>query len=204
MNTIRNESSETFREKGSKFIGFLFPASNTDLFEERLKQIQSKHPGATHHCYAYRINPTNLLEFAQDDGEPNGTAGLPILNQLKSYDVANVGLVVVRYFGGTKLGKSGLIEAYGRSAILCLEKVPMKKIAPYKIIEVQYPYNQQNFIDHLKNSYSLREIDAQYLEEVTLTLACPENRFEACSEELTKAEHLNIHFDYLRKDFLGV
>ena len=185
-------------------MGFLFPASNADLFVERLNQIKSKHPGATHHCYAYRINPTKLIEFAQDDGEPSGTAGLPILNQLKSYDVVNAGLVVVRYFGGTKLGKSGLIEAYGRSAIICLEKVPLKKIAAFKIIEVHYPYNRQNFIDHLKNSYSLREIDAQYLENVTLTFACPVERFEACSTELKKAEHLNIHFEYLREDFLAV
>lgn len=103
----------------SKFIAFFFPCTSESGFKEQLQTIKSKHPKATHHCYAYLFsNPT--LERANDDGEPSGSAGFPILGQLKSHRLINVACVVVRYYGGTKLGVSGLIAAYKKVSLECI------------------------------------------------------------------------------------
>ncbi len=192
MKTVQKTTKTSFREKGSKFIGYLFPAISISQFEQKLDEIKSKYPDATHHCYGWRINPNKIEEFVQDDGEPNGTAGFPILNQLKSYSVVNCGCIVVRYYGGTKLGKSGLIQAYGYSARLCLEKADLRSLIPTRNFQITYPYHRQAQIDQLKNSFDLKEIEAQYLEEVTLDIACRTEEAEQLWKKLTKLKHQNI------------
>ena len=192
MKTIQEICSEPFREKGSKFIGFLFPVSSKEHFEDQLDDIKSKHPDATHHCYAWRITPTNIEEFSQDDGEPGGTAGPPILNKLKSYDMINCGCVVMRYYGGTNLGTSGLIQAYGHAAELCLEKASLATVIPTQNFEITYPYNQQKEIDRLKNSFDLKEIDPQYTDKVSLTMACRAEQADAFGKALGELEHKGI------------
>lgn len=192
MKTVNNSFQETFREKGSKFIGHLFSVNSKDDFEKQLKEIISKFPDATHHCYAWRINPNNIKEFVQDDGEPSGTAGLPILNQLKSFETVNCGCIVVRYYGGTKLGKSGLIQAYGYTTGLCLQKASLKTLIPTHNFELTYPYEQQSYIDKLKNNFDLKEIKAQYLEKVTLEIACRSEQAENFSTTLQNIRHKGI------------
>ncbi len=192
MKTVQKTNKTSFREKGSKFIGYLFPTISISQFEQKLDKIKSKYPDATHHCYGWRINPHDIEEFAQDDGEPNGTAGLPILNQLKSHNAVNCGCIVVRYYGGTKLGKSGLIQAYGYSARLCLDKAKLLTLIPTCNFRITYPYHRQSQIDQLKNSFDLKEIKAQYLEEVSLDIACRTEEAEQLWEKLTKLTHQNI------------
>lgn len=202
MKTVKSETTANFREKGSKFIGILYPAGSLEAFEEKREQVKSKYPDATHHCYAYRIDPNRLQEFAQDDGEPGGTAGLPILNRLKSYDLVNAGLIVVRYFGGTKLGKPGLIAAYGATASKCLEKAEFGDIARTENVRIVYPYDKQNQIERLISKFELAELEAEYLEEVTLVLACPIEKSEQMYEELERLVHLDIRYEELGKDFI--
>ena len=182
----------TFREKGSKFLGYLFPAASKEQFEERMQQLQSKYHDATHHCYGWRMHPNNIEEFAQDDGEPSGTAGLPILNQLKSFEVVNAGCVVVRYYGGTNLGKSGLIQAYGRAAELCLENASLSTLISTQNFRIRYPYPQQNKIDQLKNQFDLKEIKAEYLEQITLDIACRSEQADDFLEALEQLHHAGI------------
>ena len=182
----------SFREKGSKFIGVLFPISSLQVFEKSLRDIASEYPDATHHCYAWRLNPDGIEEFAQDDGEPSGTAGLPILNRLKSYEVVNGACVVVRYYGGTKFGKSGLIEAYGRSAELCLQKATLQTIVATRNFKITYPYQKQSEIDRLKNSFDLKELNATYLEKVTLLVACRSEQADNFWERLQRMSHGGI------------
>lgn len=189
MKTVNDITNTSFREKGSKFIGYLFPVNSVEEFKKELQKITSTYPDATHHCYAWRVNPNNIREFSQDDGEPGGTAGLPILNQLKSYEAVNCGCVVVRYYGGTKLGKSGLIDAYGNSARLCLEKAALLTLIPTRNFEIVYPYELQSEIDRLKNSFDLKEISAQYLEKVTLEVACRTGHEESFWRSLQKFKH---------------
>lgn len=202
MKTTHTDTSGTYREKGSKFIGYLRKAERIERFEQALERIKSDYPDATHHCYAYRIDPTDLHEFAQDDGEPGGTAGLPILNALKSFEAVNCGIIVVRYYGGTNLGKSGLIRAYGHTARLCLEKAELTEIVRTRNLELRYPYSRQNQVDRLSSVFGLRELDAEYLEEVSLTLACPADRAPRLFEELDRLSHLEIRYERLGEHFI--
>ncbi|WP_440999108.1 IMPACT family protein [Fodinibius sp. SL11] len=204
LKTVQQTFSASFREKGSKFIGYLVPTSSKEHFEHQLDDIKSKYPDATHHCYAWRINPNKIEEFSQDDGEPSGTAGKPILNKLKSYEVVNCGCIVVRYYGGTNLGTSGLIQAYGRSAELCLDKANLSTLIPTQNVEITYPYNQQKEIDQLKNRFDLKELDAEYLEKVTLEMACRSNQTDRFLEALEKLEHSGVTAEPLGNGYVTI
>lgn len=120
--TILKPSEETlFKEKGSKFFGYAFPVFNEDDVKEFLEELKKKHHSARHYCYAYQIGIEDIQYRANDDGEPNNSAGLPIYGQIQSFEVTNILIVSVRYFGGTKLGVGGLISAYKTSAQITLE-----------------------------------------------------------------------------------
>ncbi|MDP2112754.1 MAG: YigZ family protein, partial [Bacteroidota bacterium] len=115
--TIEKPSEGLFKDKGSKFISFAFPVNSEDEIKDIVQSIKKEHHSARHHCYAWRLGADHLHFRANDDGEPSSTAGKPILGQIQSFDLTNILIVVVRYFGGTLLGVSGLINAY-RSAAL--------------------------------------------------------------------------------------
>jgi|TARA_B110000908_G_scaffold119821_1_gene140437 uncharacterized YigZ family protein len=119
--TIEIASEETlFKEKGSKFFGYAFPVLSEDDVKGCLEILKKKHHSARHFCYAYQIGVEHIQYRANDDGEPNNSAGLPIYGQIQSFEVTNILIVSVRYFGGTKLGVGGLISAYKKSAQLAL------------------------------------------------------------------------------------
>jgi uncharacterized YigZ family protein len=202
LKKVTNSTTDSFREKGSKFIGYLYPVGFIEEFEEKLEEIKSKYPDATHHCYAWRLNPVNIREFAQDDGEPSGTAGLPILNSMKSHKVINGALIVVRYYGGTKLGKSGLIAAYSRAAELCLRKATLTGIQRVENMEINYPYAEQNTIEQLKYRYELKELDSEYGESVRLRMACPLKFKNIVSKKLHNLNHRGIQIELLGESFL--
>lgn len=183
-------------------MGFLFPAASKQVFNDKLSNLKSRYPDATHHCYGWRIYPNQVEEFAQDDGEPSGTAGLPILNRLKSAEIVNCGCVVVRYYGGTNLGKSGLIQAYGEAAKRCLDRADLLKLVPTQNFRIIYDYDQQNKIDQLKNSFDLKELDAEYLERVSLEIACRSTQARAFKTMLDQKEHLNITTEKLGAGFV--
>ena len=120
--TIATTSEEVlFKEKNSKFFGYAFPVSSQEEIKTNLELLKKQHFGAVHFCYAYQIG-TEKIEFrANDDGEPSNSAGMPIYGQIQSFEITNVLIVVVRYFGGTKLGVGGLIAAYKTTAQMALE-----------------------------------------------------------------------------------
>jgi len=119
--TIKNSGESIFKDRGSKFYGFAIKVNSVDDAKNELKSLRVKFHNARHHCYAYRIHPVQTEERANDDGEPSNTAGTPILNQIYSAQLYNVLIVVVRYFGGTKLGVPGLINAYKTAAKEAIE-----------------------------------------------------------------------------------
>ena len=114
--TLEKSGTAEFRERGSKFIGYAFPVQTAEQFKADLLDIKKEHPKANHHCFAYRLGLDGNNFRVNDDGEPSGTAGKPILGQIDSKELTNVGIVVVRYFGGTLLGVPGLINAWVWSA----------------------------------------------------------------------------------------
>ena len=120
--TIKIKSKESlFKDKNSKFYGVAYPVNSEEEVKSKLLEIKKKHPSAGHHCYAYQFGVKDIRYRANDDGEPNNSAGLPIYGQIKSFGLTNILVVSTRYFGGTKLGVSGLINAYRTSAKLTLE-----------------------------------------------------------------------------------
>lgn len=136
--TILKSSKETlFKEKGSKFFGYAFPVFTENDVKNCLEELKKKHHSARHFCYAYQIGIEKIKFRANDDGEPNNSAGLPIYGQIQSFEVTNVLVVSVRYFGGTKLGVGGLISAYKTSAQLTLE---IAKIIE-KTVNIQFKLN---------------------------------------------------------------
>lgn len=201
MKKVLNKTETSFREKGSKFIGYLYPVKNKEEFEYKLENLKKAFPDATHHCYAWRINPGNVEEFAQDNGEPGGTAGLPMLNQLKSYEAVNAAVIVVRYYGGTNLGKSGLIEAYSRTAAQCLEQAELRPIQLIWKVKIEYPYPEQNVIEKLMHRFSLTALDSTYTDKVSLMLACPVQHKENLQNSLQRLEHRTIKADFLEKSY---
>ena len=128
------------KEKGSKFISYALSVQSEQEFKEKLSNIKNEHPKATHHCYAYRIGDEGKLYRQNDDGEPSGTAGKPILGQIDKLDLTNIAVVVVRYYGGTKLGTSGLIKAYkeGAAEALSLTEKIVKTIQTGFILKADF------------------------------------------------------------------
>lgn len=126
--TIVSPSEGIYKEKGSKFIAHVFPMNHENAFNAYLNSLKSDHPKARHFCYAYKYNLVEPTFRANDDGEPSGTAGKPIYGQIRSFDLMNVGVIVIRYFGGTKLGASGLITAYKEASIDAINNATITKI----------------------------------------------------------------------------
>lgn len=140
--TITKPSTETlFKERGSKFYGYAFPVTTEDDVKECLEQLKKQHHTARHFCYAWQLGKNYESYRANDDGEPSNSAGMPIYGQLQSFDVTNVLVVSVRYFGGTKLGVGGLIQAYKTSAQLALEasKIVKRTIDEEFMLIFEYP-----------------------------------------------------------------
>ena len=139
--TVTIKSEGLFKDKGSKFIAVACHVENLEDIKKEMESIRRDYYDARHHCYAYRFNPENEVSKSSDDGEPSGTAGKPIMNQILSYGVTNTLVVIVRYFGGTKLGVSGLIKAYKLAAVDALEnnKIIKKYISSEFVLSFEYP-----------------------------------------------------------------
>ncbi len=140
-NTILNPSGGYYKEKGSKFISRLKHVESEKDCKDFLNEMKKEFYDARHHCYAYRLDPENERTRSNDDGEPSGSAGKPILNQLLSHGLYNVMVVVIRYFGGTKLGVSGLINAYKLSTKDAIEEaeIRIKHISNVYTLHFEYP-----------------------------------------------------------------
>jgi uncharacterized YigZ family protein len=163
--TIEVSTTEIlFKEKNSKFFGYAFPVKAEEDVKNCIDELRKQHHTARHFCYAYQIGTEEKLYRANDDGEPNNSAGMPIYGQIQSFDVTNILIVVVRYFGGTKLGVGGLISAYKTSAQMCLEEA----IIIEKTIDIQYnitfDYKNMNKVMRIIKEKNL-EIIAQTMNE---------------------------------------
>lgn len=144
--TVSKSVESTYKEKGSKFLSFLYPVTSVEEVKEYLTQLKKKYYDATHHCYAYIIGYDKETFRMNDDGEPSSTAGKPIYGQLQSNDLTNVLLVVVRYFGGTKLGVSGLIKAYKESSAECIALAEIVEKQVKHKYNIYFAYEDMNVV----------------------------------------------------------
>ena len=169
--TIAKESESLYKEKGSKFIGVALPVTSEDEVKSILVQLKKKYYDARHHCYAYIITPEGSLSRANDDGEPNHSAGDPILGQIKSKNLTNTLVVVVRYFGGTKLGVTGLINAYKTAAKEALEANQFIEEEVRVTLLLKFPYEEMNEVMKLVGAFDLKVIQQGYEEMSTLRVS---------------------------------
>lgn len=193
--TIESPVENTLlKEKGSKFIGFAFPVNNETELKNALEKIRTEHPKATHHCYAFRMGLHGENYRANDDGEPSGSAGLPIYNQLLANEITNVLVISVRYYGGTKLGVSGLVKAYKESAKLTLEEANIIIKELETKIKIQFQFNQQNVIFTLLSKIDAKVLNFDANENCILFASLKTAQKESISEKLSEMQ--NISFDF--------
>ncbi len=193
--TIESSVENTLlKEKGSKFIGFAFPVNNEEELKSALEKIRSEHPKATHHCYAFRMGLNGENYRANDDGEPSGSAGLPIYNQLLAHEITNILVISVRYYGGTKLGVSGLVKAYKESAKITLEEANIITKELETLIEVRFNFNQQNLIFTLLSKYDAKVVSFDANEQCIVTASLKLSQKENISEKLSEMQHIKFNF----------
>jgi uncharacterized YigZ family protein len=155
--TLEKPSSEQiYKEKGSKFLGYAFPIENVDQVETFIDQLKKTHPKARHWCYAWQIGVEKPNFRYNDDGEPNNSAGKPIYGQIQSFQLTNVLVVVVRYFGGTKLGVGGLVTAYKAAAKLSLEEADVVTKMLKESIRLEFDYVHMNKVMRIIKEHQLQ------------------------------------------------
>ncbi len=195
FNTIKSPVENILlKEKGSKFIGFAFPVNTETDLKKSLEKIRKEHPKATHHCYAFRLGMKGENYRANDDGEPSGSAGLPIYNQLLAHEITNILVIVVRYYGGTKLGVSGLVKAYKESAKITLEEAEMITRELESDIEITFTFNQQNQIFTLLNKFDGRIQDFLSDEQCVIKAKIKTSQKENISEQLSEMQNISFKF----------
>ena len=194
--TIKSEVRDVLlKEKGSKFIGFAFPINNEKELKTALEGLKIEHPKATHHCYAFRIGINGENYRANDDGEPSGSAGLPIYNQLLAHNLTNILVVIIRYYGGTKLGVSGLVKAYKESTKITLEEAEIITKELETELEIHFKFSQQNVIFSLLNKFNAKVLDFDAQEDCKITAKLNLSEKEKISEILSEIQY--ITFDFL-------
>ncbi|MCL3781214.1 YigZ family protein [Prolixibacteraceae bacterium JC049] len=160
--TIASPTEGLFKDKGSKFIAYAYPVYSEDEIKEHIQHLKKEHYSARHHCYAWRLGADKKRFRANDDGEPSSTAGKPILGQIQSYDLTNILIVVVRYFGGTLLGVSGLINAYKNGAIEAIENAEIIEKIVEDIYQIEYEYLNMNDVMHIIKEEKLEQIETVF------------------------------------------
>jgi uncharacterized YigZ family protein len=155
--TIEKASKRTlFKERGSKFFGYAFPVLSEDDIKNALESLKNKHPTAGHFCYAWQLGTETIQFRVNDNGEPKNSAGMPIYGQLQAFDVTNVLVVSVRYFGGTKLGVGGLAQAYKYSAQITLEASEIISKTIDVVYEIKFDYDLMNKVMRIIKDHDLK------------------------------------------------
>lgn len=176
--TIEKESTGLFKDKGSKFYAFAYPLRNEENVKEILSILRKEHHSARHYCYAWRLGTKEITYRANDDGEPPSTAGKPILGQLQSFNVTNILVVVVRYFGGTLLGTGGLISAYRSAAADALKNAEIVKKIIEKEIILDFTYNELSEVMNVIKQENLSILKTRFEERCDLTFSVRETEYE--------------------------
>ena len=163
--TITSPSSEIlFKEKNSKFYGYAFPVTKEEEIKTHLDLLKKQHQGAVHFCYAFQLGTETTIFRANDDGEPNNSAGMPIYGQIQSFNLTNVLVVVVRFFGGVKLGVGGLISAYRTAAKMALDASKIIETTIDVLLKIKFDYKNMNKIMRIIKEKKLN-ITSQKLNE---------------------------------------
>jgi len=193
--TIANRSEGLYKDKGSKFLAFALPVEGLEEINQELEQFRKSYFDARHVCYAYMLGVDGEQYRVYDDGEPSGTAGRPILGQIRSFGLSNVLVVVVRYFGGILLGTGGLTVAYKTAAAAALSNARiLEKTLDARIgLSFEYPYT--NEVMSIIKDCEAQIIDPRYEEHCSMRLSIRQGRLDELKERLSKVESVLITSD---------
>mgnify|MGYP002529754633 CR=1 FL=1 len=191
---IKSASKGTYKEKGSKFIAYAYPVFSQADIKEKLEEVKKLEHSARHHCYAYILHPDKSAQRANDDSEPSSTAGKPILGRILSNDLTNILIVVVRYFGGVKLGAPGLIRSYKTAAADAISKATIlsKKIKEH--YEVSFKYPQMNDVMRIVKEFDLEVVNTDSQIECKLTFSVPKSKADDVVDTFKKNHELKIKY----------
>ena len=182
--TIELEASDSFIEKKSKFIGYAKPVKTQDEAIEFINTIKSKHWDATHNVYAYILRENNIQRYS-DDGEPSGTAGVPVLDVLLKEGLVDLCVVATRYFGGTLLGAGGLVRAYSHTSKIAVDAAHIITMAQCSILECEVDYGFYERLNLLLKEFNANVINTDFSDNVKMTFSVKENLSEHLQERLT-------------------
>lgn len=183
--TITRSTEGYYKEKGSKFLAFAHPVADIESVKVIVADLRKKYYDARHHCYAYIIGVDRPLVRAYDDGEPNHSAGDPILGQIRSLGLTHVLVAVVRYFGGTKLGVSGLVQAYKTAAKEALDRVEIVEVMIKTSFKISFKYEQTSELMRILNELEVEIIDQKFEDSCELSGKVDPDRIENLRSKLT-------------------
>ncbi|HRW63832.1 MAG TPA: YigZ family protein [Bacteroidales bacterium] len=192
--TISEPSQGLFKDRGSKFLAFAYPVTNEQEIKQIQEQLRSEYHDARHHCYAYMLGPEKLVYRANDDGEPSSTAGKPILGQIRSFDLTNILIVVIRYFGGTKLGVSGLIHAYKTASEEALKSANIIKKTLHDIYELKFEYPVMNDVMRILKEENIEQVDQKFELSCSVWISLRKADTEKVLSKFDRVEKLKIEY----------
>ena len=190
--TIAKEGSAVFKEKMSKFLSFALPMNTAEEAKAIVKRFQNDYHDARHVCWAYMLGPERLEWQLNDNGEPSGTAGKPILGQINSRNLTNVIVVVVRYFGGIKLGTPGLIAAYREAAGMALDDAGIKEMHQMETVKITFPYVSSNEVMKVVKSEEIEVLERFFDNACEMTLLFRQDHSPRILSRLTAIDGLTI------------
>lgn len=193
--TIKAPAEGIFRDRGSKFMAFAYPIASDAEIKDLVARLKAEHPKANHHCWAMRLGTDRSVFRINDDGEPSGTAGRPILNVLLSRDVTNILVVVVRYFGGTLLGVPGLISAYKQAAVDALNNAAIIENSVQDVYTLQFAHEQMNDMMRLVKENNLNVLSQQFDTFCSLQISIRKTKVNEVLGKLEKILGLKISYD---------
>jgi len=192
--TIEGTSEGIFRDKGSKFLAYAYPIRSEDEVKPIIVKLKAEHGKANHFCYAYRLTPDRSVFRVNDDGEPSGTAGRPILNCLLSEDLTNILIVVVRYFGGTLLGVPGLINAYKNASLEAIKESKVVAKTVNDVYEVYFDYLQMNDVMKLVKDENLQVLAQQFDTHCNLKFEVRKSHLNQVLNRFDKIEQVKLKY----------
>ncbi|GAA4310926.1 YigZ family protein [Mucilaginibacter gynuensis] len=196
--TIQKPAEGIFRDRGSKFLAFAYPITSDKEIKDLVAALKSAHPKANHHCWAMRLSPDRSVFRVNDDGEPSGTAGRPILNTLLSHNLTNILVVVVRYFGGTLLGVPGLINAYKAATEEAIKEAAIIEKTVNDFYTIGFDYLQMNDIMRIIKEDDLTIIEQQFDNDCTITLSIRQSAVNRALGKVNGVDGVKVKYLYSR------
>jgi len=190
--TIKSNSESLFKDKGSKHFGYAYPVRTEDQIKVHLDKLRKENHGANHVCYAFRLGVEKNIYRYSDDGEPNNSAGKPIMGQIESYDLTNVLVAVVRYFGGTKLGVGGLINAYRTTAKMALEEADVVEEQVKVFYLISFTYSAMNDIMRIIKDANSKIVRQQFDLDCELEVSIPKANIDEMVQRIELLKEVKI------------